>query len=368
MNQINPYRRNCEIIKIFFSRPIFLAAAIVLLLFTVSNTALFIFRPTFLLNSTLLLSPVSLFGCIACFILFFKGRSKKTSVSFKAPLTLMQSVSIISITITIIFSMIFASLSLLLTVYPAVSGANLPHWLSFSFAITLLSVCIPVSIYFISLLRSLNSVKKSISSVFLYKNGSVFFAVISVILSAATLLLYPDFKELIHINNLYAFTKLITLLLATTVFILSAITGFMYNSYIKKHTCSIIPNTAKPVQQGKSVNQNESVTKSNPVKHGKPTKQEHSFPVSMWIEPEQSNPLQPQSTAQQPINFTPRSVFEESKNAGTKFPAVPSNDKFDSAPQNPYVKSAAPAIKRCIKCGRDNPEKNLFCGECGTKL
>ena len=136
----------------------------------------------------------------------------------------------------------------------------------------------------------------------------------------------------------------------TLIFVLYAILGFMYNSYIKKLVNTI--ETGRPVQE--TTNNTEKVTESNPT-------------LDMWAESESFNQPHRQATVTRPVEFTPKAVFGDSKPAEpeTKQPEIniPKNDM-----QNPYLNNTAMQIKRCAVCGNENPNINIFCGNCGNRL
>ena len=136
----------------------------------------------------------------------------------------------------------------------------------------------------------------------------------------------------------------------TLIFVLYAILGFMYNSYIKKLANSI--ETGRPVRS--APDKTEEVIENNPT-------------LNMWAETEADNRVQRQAPVTRPVEFTPQAVFGDSKPAEpeTKTPEIHirENDM-----QNPYIKNSAPPTKRCANCGKENPNINIFCGNCGSRL
>lgn len=360
MIQINPYRRNCEIMRRFFAKPIFLITGIVLLIFVIANSA---FR--LLSDQIPVFDFISIATGIAFLVFYFKARSKKDFVSFGAPTTLMDVVSIIGIVFSGLITAVSACLSALFilvvknqeTQHTSLENTIIDTICKISPLITILGIIF--LIYFIGMLRMTLSFRKSLSTVYLQRKGSVMFGVMSLILAVVSIIYYTGlmtipfsgFEEyLMLFSQGINIPTLVQGLLVTLIFVLYAILGFMYNSYIKKLSNSI--ETGRPVQE--TTNNSEKVTESNPT-------------LDMWAESETFNQPHRQATVTRPVEFTPQAVFGGSKPAEpeTKTPEIHirENDM-----QNPYIKNSAPPTKRCANCGKENPNINIFCGNCGSKL
>lgn len=360
MIQINPYRRNCEIMRKFFSKPIFLITGIVLLIFVIANSA---FR--LLSDQIPFFDFISIATGIAFLVFYFKARSKKDFVSFGAPTTLMDVVSIIGIVFSGLITAVSACLSALFilvvknqeTQHTSLENTIIDTICKISPLITILGIIF--LIYFIGMLRMTLSFRKSLSTVYLQRKGSVMFGVMSLILAVVSIIYYTGlmtipfsgFEEyLMLFSQGINIPTLVQGLLVTLIFVLYAILGFMYNSYIKKLSNSI--ETGRPVQE--TTNNSEKVTESNPT-------------LDMWAESETFNQPHRQATVTRPVEFTPQAVFGGSKPAEpeTKTPEIHirENDM-----QNPYIKNSAPPTKRCANCGKENPNINIFCGNCGSRL
>ena len=151
----------------------------------------------------------------------------------------------------------------------------------------------------------------------------------------------------IQVENILAIVECANTFL---IFICMAVLGFMYNSYIKKLSNSI--ETGRPVQE--TTNNTEGVTENNPT-------------LNMWAEPENYNQPHRQATVTRPVEFTPQAVFGENKpDEAITIPTEYQPPKNDM--QNPYLKNTAPPTKRCANCGKENPNINIFCGNCGSRL
>ena len=365
MNRINPYRRNCEIMRKFFAKPIFLIIGIVLLIFIIANTVLCLISnqvPVFDFMSTAI--------CTASFLLYFKARSKKEYISFKAPLTLVHVVCIIGIILFGIAILVLCATYFLMIIFrqygnPFEEGLRL----IFAYVTTtviqlmlpvLFFVCTLAVLFFIGMLRLTCSFSKSLSNIYLQRKGSLMFGVTSIILAVVSVICYMGmmtipftgieefFASLVQGINI---PMLVQGLLVTLIFVLYAILGFMYNLYIKKLVKSI--ETSRPVQ--KMPNKTEEVTDNNPT-------------LNMWAETEADGQAHSQATVTRPVEFTPQAVFGDNKpdevvTIPTEY-QPPKNDDI----QNPYIKKGVPPTKRCANCGKENPSINIFCGDCGNRL
>ena len=355
MNWINPYRRNCEIMRRFFAKPIFLITGIVLLIFVIANSA---FR--LLSDQIPVFDFISIATAIAFLVFYFKARSKKDFVSFGAPTTLMDVVSIIGIVFSGLITAVSACLSALFILvvknqenqHTSLENTIIDTICKISPLITILGIIF--LIYFIGMLRMTLSFRKSLSTVYLQRKGSVMFGVMSLILAVVSIICFTGATTIYLIGIDEFFVSLLQLvqgLLVTLIFVLYAILGFMYNSYIKRLVSSI--ETGRPVQ--KTPNKTEEVTDNNPT-------------LNMWAETEADGQSHRQATVTRPVEFTPQAVFCDNKpdevvTIPTEY-RPPKNDDL----QNPYIKKGAPPTKRCASCGKENPSINIFCGNCGSRL
>lgn len=368
MNQINPYRRNCEVMRKFFAKPIFLIIGIVLSVYITASAVLCLLSkqvPVFDFISTAM--------CFAFFVFYFKAHSKREIVSFRTPTVLMDVVSIVGIVFSgliFLFSGFLTVLFMLPTkpVYTEYHGSYEFLWSTLGKALCDLAVMFfPIVtalsllflLYFIGMQRITLSFKKSLSNIYLQRKGAVMFGVMSLILAIVSFIYYTGlttipfsgFEEyLMLFSQRINIPALVQGLLVTLILVLYAILGFMYNSYIKKLVNSI--ETSIPVQP--LSDKEEGVTNNNPT-------------LNMWAESETFNQPHRQATVTRPVEFTPKAVFGDSKPAEpeTKTPEVhiPENEM-----QNPYMRNSAPPTKRCANCGKENPNSNIFCGNCGSRL
>lgn len=355
MNQINPYRRNCEVMRKFFAKPIFLISGI--LLFTLNLTEIIVGVISSMYSFNFIYAAL----CVAFFTFYFTARSKKENVTFRAPTVLMNVVSIIGIVFSSLITAFFGLFPALImlnnnssaVVYHGYEAlfASIAEELRTAFLIifpVIAVIGLLLLFYFIGMNKMCRSFKKSFSNIYLQRKGSVMFGVMSVIfavLSAdAMIACLTAFR---HSLNIFAIIECTNTFL---IFICMAVLGFMYNSYIKKLSNSI--ETGRPVQE--TTNNTEGVTENNPT-------------LNMWAEPENYNQPHRQATVTRPVEFTPQAVFDgnrvvepEAKPSGVHIP--------ESDMQNPYMRNSAPPTKRCANCGKENPNSNIFCGNCGSRL
>lgn len=356
MNQINPYRRNCEVMRKFFAKPIFLTTAIALLLLNLMQIIVSVISSMYAFNF------LSAALCIAFFMFYFTARSKKENVSFRVPTVLTDVVSIVGIVFSgLIF--VFSGFMTVLFMLPTKSAVTEYHgsyeflWSTlgkalYYMAVILFPIVAVLSLlllfYFIGMQRMCLSFKKSLSNIYLQRKGSVLFGVMSVIfavLSAgAAVACFTSFRYSLNILAIVECAN------TTVIFICMAILGFMYNSYIKKLVNTI--DTGRPVQE--TTNNIEKATENNPT-------------LNMWAESETFNQPHRQATVTRPVEFTPQTVF--GGNRAVEPEAKPSRvQNPENDVQNPYIKNSAAATKRCVKCGKENPNINIFCGNCGNRL
>lgn len=368
MIQINPYRRNCEVMRKFFAKPIFLIIGIVLSVYIIANTVLCLMS-----NQVPVFDFISIATGIAFLVFFFKARSKKDFVSFRAPTVLMDVVSIVGIVFSgLIF--VFSGFMTVLFVLPTKSVEMEYHgsyeflWsvlgkAMYDFAVIFFPIVAVLSLlfllYFIGMQRITLSFKKSLSNIYLQRKGAVMSGAMSLILAVVFVVFYigmmtipfSGFEDyLMLFSQGINIPALVQGFFVTLIFVLYAILGFMYNSYIKKLVNTI--ETGRPVQE--TANNTEKVTESNPT-------------LDMWAESETFNQPHRQATVTRPVEFTPQAVFGGNKAVESE--TKPSRVQIpENEMQNPYVRNSAPPTKRCANCGKENPNINIFCGNCGNRL
>ena len=428
MNPINPYRRNCEVMRRFFSKPIFLLLGIVFSLSVFSGIALSI------LNSSLQINILNILPIIAFFLFYFKSKSNSPLVSFNAPITIMKVYSIINIVLMGLSLLLFMFV-ILMFVGLQTGSAYLPEefsafiniFLPFFTFIAMPEIIVNL-LFSIAMLILFNSFKNSTSTIYLHKKGSVFFAVTSIFLiisSISALIITP-----LYINDLMdsimnlalastytvgvdvadinmdtnTISSIITYTIEIITSILFAVLGFSYNNYIRKLSTSIgIENSqtyfsTAPVisdsQEGEYSPMNMwNSPENNPYQSQQP---DGPSPVSMWGDttpvniwsetPSVSVPAAPVAPVQKqtpeepnipaaptavqtpikPVEFDPQPVFPNTSSESVKVENLFTEKQ--SAPHFEVSPPNVPGQKKCDVCGKINPTDCMFCGGCGTKL
>lgn len=359
MNQINPYRRNCEVMRKFFAKPIFLITGIVFSICVIVNLILGL-----LIKQNIYFDFMTVASCIAFFMFYFTARSKKESVSFRVPTVMLDIVSIIGIVFSGLASA-FCGFYTVLTIFTNIFSADSPAVEYHGYDAILASIAeslhtaflvifpiltvisLLLLFYFIGMQRMCLSFKKSLSNIYLQRKGSVLFGIMSVVF--VMLSIGAMFVYFIPFGYPLDIPAVITFLSPAINFICMAVLAFMYNSYIKRLVNSL--ETGRPVQS--APDKAEDVIENDQT-------------LNMWTEVETINQSHSQAIVARPVEFTPQAVFgNKSIETKTKQPKV-----FipDSNMQNPYAKQSVTTSKRCSNCGKENPKNNLFCGNCGNRL
>lgn len=359
MNQINPYRRNCEVMRKFFAKPIFLITGIVFSICVIVNLILGL-----LIKQNIYFDFMTVASCIAFFMFYFTARSKKESVSFRVPTVMLDIVSIIGIVFSGLASA-FCGFYTVLTIFTNIFSADSPAVEYHGYDAILASIAeslhtaflvifpiltvisLLLLFYFIGMQRMCLSFKKSLSNIYLQRKGSVLFGIMSVVF--VMLSIGAMFVYFIPFGYPLDIPAVITFLSPAINFICMAVLAFMYNSYIKRLVNSL--ETGRPVQS--APDKAEDVIENDQT-------------LNMWTEVETINQSHSQAIVARPVEFTPQAVFgSKSIETETRQPEVYIPD---SNMQNPYAKQSVPTSKRCSNCGKENPKNNLFCGNCGNRL
>lgn len=359
-NYIDPYRRNLDIMRKFFSKPIVLILAIAytinFIAYTISEFLASGGNIAFSVNITIILT------IIAFCLFYFCSKSNKSYISYKAPIILLK---INTITMLVISSITIVSIPIIAILIPFVlKNINISSVIIPYFILAGVSLVIEI-IHTIAMLVLLSSFKKSTTSVYLYKNGSNLVGITSILLiiitaitelinelfgvthSVLSAIANYSFYDIVQIDTLgINYASIVNTAFGLVIYLLLAVFAFSYSRYISKLSKSF----------------NNSVSQS----HMKtPTGQSDVFSVHQ-------NQL---NTVPKPVEFNPLPVFttnHESK-PESGFNTIPV--KQLSVDENPYLKkrnsefkhTAPPAIS-CPNCGSSCPVSTLFCGNCGAKL
>lgn len=346
---LNPYRRNAEILRGFFRKPVTLITGLILFLSYIARIVCNIF------NSEYAFVTLDIFLCVAFLHLFKQARSKSENPIFGFSAGLIKISSVISYCVCIIATIAVILLSVLLYFIASDTSANIYLDLIsvlIMFGLILLISIIPM-IFYINLSRMAASFKKSAKSVYLYRKGALgtgIFGILYALITLFAFFLLPTLKELsdllvylignsffnadapsaVIIGIQFNFTDInfdgftyfdyAAIALSCLSKISVSVFAFKYNGYIKKITEHLTPSQAK-------VN-----TEPSPEKTAK-------------TEEDEQNPYNQSNSAQiNPQNFVPQAVFRTP------------------------VGNTSESKKSCPNCGYESDGKMPFCANCGTKL
>lgn len=265
---INPYQYNIEIVRGFFKKPLILIVAI-----ATATTSLFSFLSSLFTDFLADIQPLSvvcgILGLVfSIFVAFYwisfyascksPMRSDKTTSSVKA----LRVLSIISFIVTGVFSFIITLFSiLLLAVSNTVKGSassskfaetfpvlaqliddtNLFIFYAVTVAFILTAVlCIILFLYTLTYFLFINSVKKSITSIFLKKTGATAYGVFNIVFSILALVsfVFSIYQTLLFKTSPFSISFILNSL-SSVCFIagsfLNGIIAIQYSIYIKKH-------------------------------------------------------------------------------------------------------------------------------------
>lgn len=393
MIQINPYRRNCEVLKNFFGKPIILIIPILFFISAISSVAVNI-----LAGNTLTFPLVKLMSAIGFLFFYLKGRKKSEVTSFGQPVNTLTTAGILSIVANVLGLVIIALM--LIFEYSLNLSENILSYYLLEDAIDLLIFNAPVCVmYIISSIASLvllGSIKKSSKSIYLFKTGSLFFVITCFV--TALVLIGLNVYQGISI-------ALISPAIDSIVLIMLGVFAIMYNRYITNVSSNIsvpkpvaetIDTTPQPVQapvvhipQDRAIpTANESSAHKKSSKRVKPDYD--ASLVNMWDIPNNSvapNTPAPKDFTPQNASFDPQPVFAQPTPdydypdspilaQDTALPVQPFQNTYEPQPvfteNNTKTENAKPVEEKtfsfCTFCGQKCPPENLYCGACGNKL
>ncbi len=338
---IYPYRQNNSIIKAFFAKPLTLFIAIGYALSAVYNfvTRLHIAPGSFYVNFDF----VSIMMSIAFFMFYFSSKSSNPNTNYRAPVNLLKIVAIIYIVVVglliLFFIIFFAAVAIL------AEKLRQPYM---SLLLILTAFITPVIvvglIYGISLLLFAGSVKKSVSTVFMYNKGAAALGVTSILLAVTSIatfvintvylptiisdfVLYVEnllnsygrtinYEQLINsLNNTNIVPNILSIIESSIVIILNILVGIFalsYRNYINKYIKSINDGSA---------------------------------------------PQQPQAEFSAPFTgaqSNPDNGFEQNGNPYVQ--------------NQPFNATAYQQTVSCPNCGCQCNSNTVFCSKCGAKL
>lgn len=315
---IDPYRRNCEIIRSFFAKPIVLLIAVACSLEVIFKLSLGFIgsKPNSLLSFNF--DVFSTLLAIAFFLLYFRSKRNPSYVSYKAPFVLIR--------IVMILQLICCTLAFILILLFIAFGSSLGN--VFGTSLTLATYFLPLLI--IDILKSvgililISSFKKCTTTIYLTSAGSLLsgisyiaYCIYSSVIAVLSVLIFPQMIQSIYdaimlslqnynIQGLQAVqyvapstTTIISSALDFIVCILFGIFAISFYKYINKITNDIVVNT-RPKETSNNTLFNEA----------------------------ESTPVTPNESIK---NFTPQSVFGIDENTTTAIIAN-SKETIDNKP------------------------------------
>lgn len=264
MQPTNPYQQNIDIIRNFFKRPIVLVSAI----FSIIAFALNFFNSLYksmIINTSIEQQSLhsnnyGIFSFVYAIVisifwimLYNASKSERHSHKATSSIKVLNVFSIINLVLISIASFLIIMLSLFLMIF-ARAFDQLATFLDSEFfasdlifglgklsynefiAITIAEM-IAVIIFFFYILANfmfINSVKKSMTTIFLKKSGASAFGVLSFVLAAFNLIgLLPILRDMNF--NISTLLSIASTLCFSISFLLSGILALQYNGYISKH-------------------------------------------------------------------------------------------------------------------------------------
>ncbi len=399
----NPYQQNIDILKEFFRKPIIPVFAILSFVNIVLQLCIGIINPYssavkraaefFVQQQQNSPANVSISNfpsvninilaiLIAVAFLLFYIFSKNKDNNLSVPSTMYKVVSIIQLVISCIVTALiigalslFGTMGLVLSPYQDAteSTRNAGAILSM-FSVTLLAIVIPILAFVvlsaIARLLFANSIKKSLTSIYLYKKGAMFFGILHFIVVAATvfsifgfLILYFTQEYMFHaFSPLQIALVLVQFGLSIAIDLTAGLIAVKYSSYIKNVSQKFRVEVPAPI-----INQPQG---DNPYA----TVQTHQQPVQEEV------PQAPVQTYQQPVQ-------EEIPQAPVQQYSQPVQQEFPEAPaaESPQPKEEVPepepeqhneqteekpayVPRFCTACGNPvNPGDN-YCNHCGAEI
>lgn len=442
----NPYQQNIDILKEFFRKPIILVFAILSFVNIVFQFFIGIINPYssavkraaefFVQQQQNSPANVSISNfpsvninilaiLIAVAFLLFYIFSKNKDNNLSVPSTMYKVVSIIQLVISCIVTALiigalslFGTMGLVLSPYQdATESTRNAGAIMSMFSVTLLAIVIPIFAFVvlsaIARLLFANSIKKSLTSIYLYRKGAMFFGILHFIVVAATvfsifgfIILYFTQEYMFHaFSPLQIALVLVQFGLSIAIDLTAGLIAVKYSSYIKNVSQKfrvevpapsevepapqpIINHTAPDVQPAPIINQpqgdnpyatvqtyqqpvHEEVpqapvqTYQQPVQEGIPQApvQQYSQPVQQEF-PEAPAAESPQPKfVEQPVEQKQTEPVPQTESTTEEVPEPEPEQHNEQAEEKPaYVP------RFCTACGNPvNPGDN-YCNHCGAEI
>lgn len=332
----SPYSQNIEIVKGFFRKPMVLLTAI--MSFVATAYSLFLSFSGVLNNITIsnqygpssvvsvnpgVLPGINVTGVVTAlaFLLFFI-LSRKPDSKLSAPSVMFKVISIIELVAVCaamaalgFFAFTYVSGSYLSDIAPAASVLAITIM-----AILLIAAGAFIIVLMIAQLRFASSVRKSLTSIYLTRNGAALFGIMMLVLIGFELVLFafslPALSSIIEFKVLMLGSSKFLLGFVANLFM--AITALMYSSYIKNISSRFV---TEPQQQASEEEQTP-----------QPVRNVQEVPIQQYI------------------------------------PNMPAPGEVPPAPTTQAPAPEAPQTIICKNCGEQLGPDDYFCNNCGTPI
>ncbi len=395
----SPYQQNIDILKEFFRRPIVLVYSILIFvsvglqISTIFTTTALSFNKVFseysLPADTGEIDNLSGFSggmgsanvltiLLAVSFLLFYILSRKQENNLSVPSTIFKVISIIELVISCILIAIVLFWTVIIGIMSvAFSQSNQHSSVSFAVLTALfLILCLLIPVFIIAILNSIaklmfaNSIKKSLSSIYLKRSGSTFFGVMcfisafgGIIISFLFLVMITYYSNQYGSFNMPLISGLILIsnfIIGNATSIVGGILAVKYARYIKNVSQKFrieVPSQSELEQnvQPATPVYNEPVIQNTTPDFNNPYEVVNQIPEAQTPPaPVQENFVQPAPVQQ---SFAEEPSYEEPVKEYIPEPSQPAQP-----PQADY------APRFCTECGKPVGPDDYFCNNCGKEI
>lgn len=423
----SPYQQNINIMKGFFRKPIVLTLSIFTFLTVVFQVTVSIINPFITIANSYLdsylgnigasninvkqtASPgISLFSsvsfssiitilfAVAFLLLYLQSKQEKANLS--APSTIFKVISIINLIIVALLTLISAAVTAILFIIATAMNAE-PKFaggstvesmftLGIVLCLTLIPICIMLLLESIGQLLFANSIKSSLTSIYLKRKGAVLYGVTEILIAAYTIAkgIFIIIFILIYNSQYTAIIEPlpITLIIMQMLFtaaasVIMGVLAFKYSSYIKKISQKF--RIEIPDEPAKIENNEQPAFNSAPVAAPAFNNNFNPYDTAPSPAPQAEIPQAPvrEDFAQQPIQpfDTPdviENTVEPAEVVAEQAPVVEAPQVEEIVPEQAPVVEAPQAENIQPQPTEEAPQKVIkenylprFCTECGNPV
>lgn len=434
----SPYQQNINIMKGFFRKPIVLTLSIFTFLTVVFQVTVSIINPFITIANSYLdsylgnigasninvkqtASPgISLFSSVSfssiitilfavAFLLFYL-QSKQEKANLSAPSTIFKVISIINVVLVSLLTLISAAVvAILLLVAPALQSnpdyADNPAVVMFAglgiaLCVILIPLCVMLLLNAIGQLLFANSIKSSLTSIYLKRKGAVLYGVTEILIAAYTIAkgIFITIFILIYNSQYTAIIEPlpITLIIMQMLFtaaasVIMGVLAFKYSSYIKKISQKFrieIPDEPAQVENNEQPAFNPAPVAApafnnnfNPYDTAPSPAPQAEIPQAPVREDFAQQPIQPFDTPdvientvepaevvaeQAPVAEAPQVEEIVPEQAPVVEMPVVEAPQVEEVPQEVIKENYLPRF--CTECGKPVKPGDNFCNNCGKEI